>query len=140
MSMDLDSRDFIKRINLYDKKTREVARARMLDNVQDLERKAKELCPVKKSGLMDSITSSVKDVSMTIEGRVSANMEYAVIMHEALKPAIPALGKQFNPGETTRDKPGNEFGPAGGKYIERPLKGKFKIYFNHIAKGIKGLR
>jgi hypothetical protein len=140
LSIDLDYKQFARRLRLYDKKTQEVSRGRMTDNARDLERKAKELCPVDEGQLIDTLVSEVRSYPTLIEGRVSANMPYAVIMHEAMKPAIPAVGKQFQPGDTTRAKPGNEFGPAGGKYLERPLKGKFKQYFQHIASGIAGIR
>ena len=140
MTIELDTKKFMKRINVLEERTRGVAKARMTDNVRDLERLSKELCPKDEGVLIDTIVSDVKMLPKMIEGRVSANMEYAVIMHEAMKPAIPAVGKQFQPGEGTQARPGNEFGAAGGKYIERPLKGKFKQYFQHIANGIAGLK
>jgi hypothetical protein len=55
-----------------------------------------------------------------------------------MKPAVAS--PQMRPGETTRAKPPTRFGPAGGKYLERPLLGSRKRYTKHIAKKVKAVK
>lgn len=96
----------------------------MLDDLGDqgmkrlgnmLEAKAVELCPVLTGNLEDSsqvITRGRRGGILSVEVRFNA--DYAMDVHE-----LPEERR----GPKTRQKPGNEYGPAGPKYLERPLRG-----------------
>ena len=105
-------------------------------NGLDLEKESMLLCPIHKRGLIGTaVTRPPKYTSMGAEVIVGYNMPYAAIVHETMEPATAV--KQMKPGPITRAKPPTKFGKAGGKYLERPLVGKAKVYTKHIAKAMK---
>lgn len=139
IAFDLDDSQFVQRLGVLNEQNIARARDAMQTVVQDLERKAGELVPVDEGTLLRSATSSVSPQAqkMEVEGSVSYNTPYAVNVHERMKPAIPPAGAQMNPGPRTSAKPGNEFGPAGGWYLRRPLLGKYREYVAYIARKVK---
>lgn len=81
-----------------------------------LEAKAVELAPVMTGNLESSsqvITTGGRRGGI-MRTEVRFNADYAAAVHE--------LPEEIR-GPKTRQKPGNEYGPAGPKYLERPLKG-----------------
>ncbi len=137
-SVTFDTKEFFARLKLADAVTRKAAVKGMKDNTLDLERKGGELVPVDEGILLGSASSGVDEKGKDIEGHVSYNTPYAIAVHERMSPAAaPSLGSKMEPGPRTRAKPGNEFGPAGGWYLRRPLIGKATAYWNHLATTIK---
>ena len=103
-------------------------------NGLDLERHAKQLAPLDEGTLTASgHTSRAKRIAGGHEVVVSFNTSYAEEVHETMEPA--AGGRK--PGLGTRAKPLTRFGPAGGKYLERPLLGMRKEYSKRIANALK---
>lgn len=145
-TLDFDSRDFLKRLNLYDKKQNAAARKALLENSLDLEKNAMATSPKELGDLEGDIKASkkIKDMGGSMETEVAAgkglSRNYAVRMHESLLPAIPTGDRQFRPGEITTSKPSNPWGEAGGKYLTRPLMFKMTEYTKNIAKKIKAVK
>lgn len=140
--IEFDTKQFRQRLNLYDAKTFASAARAMTENTLDLERKAGELVPVDEGTLLGSGNSRV-DASANkreIVGSVSYNTPYAEAVHERMAPEVAPLGTTMQPGPRTRAKPGNEFGPAGGGYLRRPLHGKRDRYFKNIADKVKAVK
>ena len=135
--MDVDVSSFLKRVNLYDGKTMIAARKGMVDNTLDLEKLAKQLAPLDRGDLTRSGVSGVVDTRGGIDGLVGFNEPYAVSVHEDMEPAPGATQRR---GPLTLAKPGNEFGEAGGKYLQRPLRGKSRVYMRHLADVIKKVK
>ncbi len=79
-----------------------------------LEAKAVELTPTLTGNLEGSTSVRVEQSGNSIKGTLRFGAPYASVVHE-LPPE--------NRGPFTRNKPGNEFGQAGPKYLERPLRG-----------------
>jgi len=75
---------------------------------EEVQRQAIELAPFRTGKLEDSSELTVEDGRAT----VSFNTDYAAEAHERPETAI---------GPGTAAKAGNELGPAGPKYLERPL-------------------
>ncbi len=73
-----------------------------------------------------------------MEAPIGFNASYASKVHETMTPAIGT--PQMKPGKTTRARPPTRFGPAGGKYLERPLLGSRKRYTKHIADKVKAVK
>lgn len=134
----IDAREFFARINLADKVVRGGAFKGVRECRLDLERKGGELIPVDDGILLGSVGGDTVDKGHVISAEVSYNTPYAAAVHERMIPApAPSFGTQMHPGPKTRAKPGNEFGPAGGHYLRRPLIGKANQYWQHIAKTIQ---
>ena len=96
-----------------------------------LEAKAVELAPVDTGNLESSsqvITSGRRGGIMRVEVRFNAS--YAATVHE--------LPDEIR-GPKTRKKPGNEFGPAGPKYLERPLRGFQKELTENLGEFLQKL-
>lgn len=134
--MEIDAKDFLKGLNLYDDRTFTAARRQMNANGEDLQRKAQELAPIDKGTLLGSAVTQTRTRSgqREIETLVGFTTPYAAKVHETMTPAPGATMRQ---GETTRNKPGNEFGEAGGHYLIRPLLGRMKIYTEALARRIR---
>ena len=79
-----------------------------------LETKAVQLAPVDTGNLEASTHVTVHGGGGIVKGVLRFNAPYAARVHE-----LPEESR----GPKTRAKPGNEFGPAGPKYLERPLRG-----------------
>jgi len=140
-----DTREFVARLNLYDARAFAAAKQAMTENTLDLERKAGELVPVLEGILLGSVSGAPKSIKTDaskaqIEGSVSYNTPYAEAVHERMLPEIAPAGAQMHPGPRTQAKPGNEFGPAGGGYLRRPLYGKRHVYMKHIADKVKAVK
>jgi hypothetical protein len=93
-----------------------------------LEAKAVELTPVDKGTLEDSTSVHVNRDGRKVVGTLTFNAPYASHVHE-----LPPDKK----GKRTRAKPGNEYGPAGPKYLERPLRGFVKVLAKDIGEGLQ---
>jgi hypothetical protein len=144
----IDASEFLRGLDMANTVVREAAYKAMWENQLDLEKEAKNLAPVSPKGgtLMRSGNSRRPKWSgfNTLTGEVGFNTPYAAKVHETMWPAVGvslgrsgAMGVGMMPGPTTRKKPPTAFGEAGGKYLERPLLGKAKIYTERIAKKIK---
>ncbi len=79
-----------------------------------LEAKAVELTPTLTGNLEGSTSVRVEQSGNRIKGTLQFGAPYASVVHE-----LPPEAR----GPFTRNKPGNEFGAAGPKYLERPLRG-----------------
>ena len=89
-----------------------------------LEAKAVELTPVDQGNLEASTVIRVEERGDRIRGTLRFSAEYAAAVHERPE-------GQDGPG--TLAKPGNEFGSAGPKYLERPLRG----FIKELGEGMK---
>ena len=130
--MELDNKRFLKRLTVYERKMRDAQWRAMDDNGLDLKNHAMLLAPIDKGTLQGSAVPGKprwrRDI---LEVSVGFNISYASKVHETMLPAIGT--PQMRPGETTKAKPPTRFGPAGGKYLERPLLGSIKRYTKHLA-------
>lgn len=86
----------------------------MLRLMNVLEAKSVELTPVQTGNLESSSVVRVNKSGSRIIGTLTFGAPYAATVHE-----LPPERR----GPRTREKAGNEFGPAGSKYVERPLRG-----------------
>jgi hypothetical protein len=93
-----------------------------------LEAKAVELAPVDKGTLEGSTTVRIYHEGKRLVGLLLFNTPYASKVHE-----LPEESR----GERTRAKPGNEYGQAGPKYLERPLRGFTKVLGQDIGKALR---
>jgi hypothetical protein len=149
----LDTRQFEKRMKLYDKKARIEARKAMSENRDDLELRAKNMAPKDEGNLEGSIQGnptvkfSLRDGSLTAEVHAGVSgasaksnaWKYALRVHESMWPAIPSGDRQMQPGPITQAK-GDAAGPAGGKYLTRPLVFYMKKYTENIARRMRRIR
>jgi hypothetical protein len=145
LTLDISKNEWPKRLKVYDAKSNAAILRVFLENALDLEKEAKNLAPKDAADLEgDIITNPKVKGAPNYESQVHAgtgrSAAYALRMHESLAPAIPTGDTQFKPGEVTRAKPPTQFGAAGGKYLERPLKGKGKQYMKRVADRMKGLK
>lgn len=88
-----------------------------------LESKAVELAPVDTGNLESSTVVRVNREGNRIVGELAFTAPYATEVHE-----LPEHAR----GPKTQQKPGNEFGPAGPKFLERPLSG----FQRELSKGM----
>ncbi len=95
-----------------------------------LEAKAVELAPKDKGTLEGSTVVRVYRAGTKLVGLLLFNAPYASKVHE-----MP----EGSAGEGTRAKPGNEYGRAGAKYLERPLRGFTKVLGQDIGKALRQL-
>lgn len=95
-----------------------------------LEAKAVEITPVDKGTLEDSTTVRIYHEGKRLVGLLLFNAPYASRVHE-----LPPDAR----GERTRAKPGNEYGPAGPKYLERPLRGFQRTMSKDLGKVLREL-
>lgn len=79
----------------------------------ELETLAVELAPVDKGNLEASTATQVRRSGSRVIGTLAFVTPYAARVHE-----LPDESR----GPLTRKKPGNRLGPAGPKYLERPLR------------------
>lgn len=93
-----------------------------------LEAKAVELAPVKHGTLEGSTTTRVYRAGSKLVGLLTFNTPYASRVHE-----LPMSAR----GERTKAKPGNEYGPAGPKYLERPLRGLTRLMAKDIGEALR---
>lgn len=84
-----------------------------------LEAKAVELAPKDTGNLEDSTVVRVEHRGSKLVGVLRFAAEYASYAHEC-------ISSPWRSGEKTRAKPGNEYGMAGPKFLERPLRGFVK--------------
>lgn len=85
-----------------------------------VQKQAIELAPFK-TGALEA--SSILEVTSR-KAEISFNTPYAVLVHE-----LP----EGSAGPGTRAKPGNELGPAGPKFLERPIVAMQARKFAEIA-------
>lgn len=97
----------------------------MLRLMNTLEAKAVELAPALIGNLEDSTVIRVDEAGDTVRGYIAFVTPYASRVHE-----LPQTTTEW--GEQTLAKPGNEYGRAGAKYLERPLRG----FQQGLGKGI----
>lgn len=146
-SISIDATSFLKGLKLADVRVRNSAQFAMNDNRLDLEKDSKQLVPKDEGTLESSGTSNQPKWKLArnqLEAEVGFNTDYAVAVHELMFPAIAVISSRsgggvsaLSPGPTTQAKPGNIHGPAGGKYLERPLIGNARKYSKHMADQIK---
>lgn len=139
---DVMTREFEKRLDLYDDRVVAATTKALDQNGQDLWKESANLVPKDEGTLEGSgYANPPKKRGGTIEVTVGYNTPYAAKVHETMLPAVPVGGeKQMHPGPTTESKPPTEFGEAGGKYLERPLFGKATRYAKRIAEAAKGVK
>ena len=86
-----------------------------------VEAKAVELSPVDTGNLDASTVVTVESATPgRVAGTVAFSTPYALTQHEGID---PRTGQALMPGKRTQAKPGNEFGAAGPKFLERVLRG-----------------
>lgn len=145
-TLDFDSREFFHRLDIYDEKSRAAGTLALIENSLDLEKNAKATAPKLDAELERDIKSSkrVKErrggLETEVHGGTGHSRNYAVRMHESLLPAVPVGDIQFKPGPVTAGRPPQPWGPAGGKYLTRPLLYKMKEYTKHIADVMKRIK
>lgn len=94
-----------------------------------LEKKSAELAPLEKGTLQATTTTAVLGGRGKVVGTLAFTSIYAHRQHELPQTA------EWGPG--TQAKPGNEFGPAGWKFLERPLRGFVRYLPAEIVKGLQ---
>jgi len=94
-----------------------------------LEAKAVQLAPVDTGNLEASTTTSVRETRGRTVGTLTFGASYAAKVHE-----MPEQAR----GPKTRMKPGNEFGVAGPKYLERPLRGMQAVLADLVRRVVFG--
>lgn len=92
-----------------------------------LEAKAVELAPVKTGNLQSSTVTRFLRSGSRILAELAFTAPYAAEAHE-----LPEDAR----GPLTQAKPGNEFGPAGPKYVERPLRGLQKQFGGIVGESV----
>lgn len=92
-----------------------------------LEAKAVELAPVDEGNLEAATATATTVRPPQVVGELAFSTPYAAAQHEGID---HRTGDAFQPGPKTQAKPGNEFGPAGEKYLERALRGVAKQLFS----------
>ena len=141
MSFEIDMSDFIKRMDMSKATYRGAGEDALRENSLDLEKEAKETCPVKEGTLQGDIMRNpgIIDLGGGIEAQVHAgtgnSRDYALRVHEEME---PAGGTQ--PGDVTKQRPAKPWGKAGGKYLERPLMHKGQAYTANIARHMKKVK
>ena len=152
--VEFDTSGFLSKMKLANKKVREGARKQMNRNALNLRKEAVMLAPLDEGTLSGSGSDVVKShgprktsakwKGYALEASVGFNAPYAAEVHETMWPAAGvSLGRSGGstssrmPGKGTSGKPDTKFGPAGGKYLERPLLGMAKEYSKRLAAAIK---
>ena len=141
MSFEVNTKDFLGRMDLSKEVYREAGKAALTENSLDLEKEAKETCPIKEGTLQGDIIRNpgIIDLGGGIEAQVHAgtgeSRDYALRQHEELAP-----GGTNQPGERTRARPSKPWGRPGGKYLQRPLMHKGKAYTANIAHHMKKVK
>lgn len=90
-----------------------------------LEARAVELTPTLTGNLEGGTSVRVEQSGDRIKGTLRFGAPYASVVHE-----LPPDSR----GPFTRSKPGNEFGQAGPKYLERPLRGFQRLMADDLGK------
>ena len=158
--MTIDTRDFFRGLDEYDEEVQRRVKKQMNLNALRLEQLAKDLAPLAEGTLsgagagrtkgMGPRKTKTKFKAGMYEATVGFNAPYAAIVHETMWPAVSvSLGRSgaqtagMMPGEKTQNKTGEgiiRFGPAGGKYLERPLLGMAKEFTERIGDSLRKLR
>lgn len=102
----------------------------MLRLMNVLEAKAVQLTPVDTGNLESSTHVSVQERGGIVVGVLRFGAPYAAEVHE-----LPPERR----GPKTAKKPGNEYGLAGAKYLERPLRGFQKEMGKGMADFIRSI-
>lgn len=108
----------------------ELAQGAFTRLVNVLEAKAVELAPVDTGDLESSSTVTVALRGGTLKGTVAFTAPHAAAAHE-----LPPEAR----GPRTQAKPGNEYGLAGRKYLERPLRGFQKLLPEEMGRALQAL-
>jgi hypothetical protein len=130
-------RDFLKRMDIYGVQQEQAITRGLMDNALHLEQHAKIMAPVLEGHLEGGIqaNTNIKRDGKTYVAEVHAGTDslsapYALRRHEDV----------YDPGPLTRLKPPDAAGPAGRKYLARPLIHYMKLYSQHIASKLKAIR
>lgn len=140
-TIEFDAEEFLRNLDLADRRAKEAAKRGLEDCVDELVRISSEITPVDKGILQKSHTKEVTDTRDGLEGKVeyavkeargSGHFNYALWIHEA----------QYNLGELSRRRPGTSGWSGkrytvGNKYLERPAKGEEEAFIKHIAEEIR---
>lgn len=94
------------------------------DLLDEFEALSVELAPVETGNLEASTVTQFFRQGNSMIGLLSFVAPYAAAVHE-----LPETAR----GPRTERKPGNEFGQAGPKYVERPLRGMQKRFPDTIG-------
>lgn len=131
----LDIRGLRKIVRTMSAPARAEALRQALERVMALvEAKSVQLAPVDTGNLEGSTVIQVDVRGKTAKGTIAFATPYAAAQHEGVD---PRTGAQFTPGPFTQRKPGNEFGPPGAKYLERPLRGARQYVPEVVAEAIQ---
>lgn len=144
--IDFDSSEFEGRMKIYSGASEVAGKRALLQNAKRLEQDAKDTAPFDEGTLEGDIMANPQ-VKRAIEGWAAevhagtgSSRNYALRMHESMLPAVPSGDRQFKPGPGTAGRTGNPWGPAGGKYLTRPLMYKMKEFTKNIADAIARIR
>ena len=142
MGVTFNTIEFEKNLEICKEKTRAAGKRGLMQNALDLEKEAKGTAPILEGTLIGDIVANpvILDIGDGgMEAQVHAgtgeSRDYALRQHEELKPA-----GTMTPGHRTSKRPPKPWGPAGGKYLERPLKHKAVAYAQNIARHISGVK
>lgn len=117
------------RLEKYKRATLEDAAERAMADLMDgAETKAVQLAPVDTGNLEASTVVDVLRRARSIIGRLAFTAPYAAEVHE-----LPDHAR----GPKTQQKPGNELGLAGPKYLERVLRALQATAARSIAEAIQ---
>lgn len=136
-SVELDATEFLNKMNLMIPKVEKAAKQSANDVVDELIRISSDIAPIDKGILHKSHSREVKVSGGNVEAKVEYHVKegsfnYALWIHEGI----------YNHGAGTMARTGTtgwsgKHYYAGRKYLERPLKGEEKAFYEHIAKAIK---
>jgi hypothetical protein len=158
--MEIDTSQFFRGLNQYSEEVQKTVKTQMDKNLLRLEQLSKDLAPLDEGTLsgsgagktagMGPRKTRTKFKAGMYEATMGFNAPYAAIVHETMWPAVGvslgrsgAMGVGMMPGELTAAKTGEgvtRFGPAGGKYLERPLLGMAPEFTKRIGKKLRRLR
>lgn len=137
---EFDASDFISKMTRIEARSIDAAVKGMSDSLDDLERIASNIAPIKSSILRKS---SQKTVGLSENGDVVGELTFNAVEKRGGKPFNYAYWiheMDYNLGERSAGAPGTDGYSVGNKYVERPLKGESERYVKEwaqrIARGI----
>ena len=138
--LDFDSKEFEKRMSIYGAKSEETILRVMTQNALDLEKDANATAPHLWGVIEKDITAYPAErvhggYEATVWAGTDNSRPYALRQHEELKPDGGMV-----PGVKTANKPSLPWGPAGGKYLTRPLMFKMNEWSKKIADALGGIK
>ena len=136
--MDIDFKEFLKTLDLSDKRVDEASNLAINDMTDELTRIASDIAPIDKGTLRISNTKTTKKnwYNGMYEGSVSFSVledgfNYALYMHEG----VYELGEQSKQATGTTGWSGKRY-EVGRKYLQRPLDGEREAFIEFYRKSI----